>query len=90
VEYPGFHRIWESPQILEIERDPELAAEVRRGNILGIFTNRKVVALLNDPQIRGIFGQEDLEAALNYVLRSREMGRNGVENEFSGAARESQ
>jgi hypothetical protein len=90
VEYPGFHRIWESPQILEIERDPELAAEVRRGNILGVFTNRKVVALLSDPQIRGVFSQEDLEAALNYALRSRELGRNGVENELSGAARESQ
>jgi hypothetical protein len=70
LEYPGFRRIWESPQILEIERDPEIVADVQRGNILGVFTNRKVVALLNDPQIRSIFNQGDLDAALNYALTS--------------------
>jgi Colicin V production protein len=70
LEYPGFRRIWESPQVLEIERDPEIVADVQRGNILGVFTNRKVVALLNDPQIRSIFNQGDLDAALNYALTS--------------------
>jgi hypothetical protein len=64
LEYPGFRRIWESPQVLEIERDPAIVADVQRGNILGVFTNRKVVALLNDPQIRSIFNQGDLDAAL--------------------------
>ena len=67
VEYPGFRRLWESPQILEIERDPEVVANMRRGNLVGVFTNPKVAALLNDPQIRGIFNQRDLDAALNYA-----------------------
>jgi uncharacterized membrane protein required for colicin V production len=68
LEYPGFRRLWESPQILEIERDRELVEDVQRGNIAGVFTNLKVVALLNDPQIRNALNQGDLEAALNYAL----------------------
>jgi hypothetical protein len=39
-----------------------------------VFTNRKVVALLNDPQIRSAFSQGDLDAALNYALTSRGNG----------------
>jgi len=68
LEYPGFRRIWDSPQIVDLERDPQIAATLRSGDILGVLTNRKVVALLNDPQIRSAFTQEDLEAALNYAL----------------------
>jgi Colicin V production protein len=71
LEYPGFRRIWESPQIVELERDPRIVADLQRGDIVGILTNRKVVALLNDPQIRSAFTQGDLEAALNYALTSR-------------------
>jgi hypothetical protein len=67
LEYPGFRQIWERPQILEIERDPEVVTEVQRGNIFGVFTNRKVVALLSDPQIRSVFSQGNLDAALNYA-----------------------
>jgi hypothetical protein len=71
LEYPGFRRILESPQVLELERDPQIAADVKKGNIIGVFTNRKVIALLNDPQIRSAFTQGDLEAALNYALTSQ-------------------
>jgi hypothetical protein len=74
LEYPGFRLILESPQILEIERDPEIIADVQRGNILGVFTNRKVVTLLSDPQIRSVFNEGDLDAALNYALTSRGNG----------------
>ena len=71
LEYPGFRRIWESPQIVELERDPRIVADLQRGDIVGVLTNRKVVALLDDPQIRSAFTQGDLEAALNYALTSR-------------------
>jgi hypothetical protein len=39
-----------------------------------VLTNRKVIALLNDPQIRSAFTQRDLEAALNYALTSQGNG----------------
>ena len=71
LEYPGFRRILESPQALEVERDPQIAADVKKGNIIGVFTNRKVIALLNDPHIQSAFTQGDLEAALNYALTSQ-------------------
>ena len=71
LEYPGFRRILESPQALEVERDPQIAADVKKGNIIGVFTNRKVIELLNDPHIQSAFTQGDLEAALNYALTSQ-------------------
>lgn len=74
LEYPGFRRIWESPQILEIERDPGIVADVKRGNVLGVLTNPKMVALLNDPLVRGVFNQLDMDAALNYALTARDNG----------------
>jgi uncharacterized membrane protein required for colicin V production len=74
LEYPGFRRVLDSPQVLELERDPQIAADMKKGNILGVLTNRKVIALLNDPQIRSAFTQRDLEAALNYALTSQGNG----------------
>jgi len=74
LEYPGFRRLLESPQVLELERDPQVAADMKKGNVLGVLTNRKVIALLNDPQIRSAFTQGDLEAALNYALTSQGHG----------------
>jgi uncharacterized membrane protein required for colicin V production len=74
LEYPGFRRVLDSPQVLELERDPQIAADMKKGNVLGVLTNRKVIALLNDPQIRSAFTQRDLEAALNYALTSQGNG----------------
>jgi uncharacterized membrane protein required for colicin V production len=74
LEYPGFRRVLDSPQVLELERDPQIAADMKKGNVLGVLTNRKVSALLNDPQIRSAFTQRDLEAALNYALTSQGNG----------------
>jgi uncharacterized membrane protein required for colicin V production len=69
LEYPGFNRIWKSPQILEIEGDPQIMEDLKRGNILGVFTNPKIVALLENPQIRSLFTPGNLDAALNYAAR---------------------
>jgi uncharacterized membrane protein required for colicin V production len=74
LEYPGFRRVLDSPQVLELERDPQIAADMKKGNVLGVLTNRKVIALLNDPQIRSALTQRDLEAALNYALTSQGNG----------------
>jgi hypothetical protein len=53
-----------------LERDPEIAADIRRGDIVAILTNRKVIALFDDPQIQSVFTQGDVEAALTYALTS--------------------
>jgi hypothetical protein len=74
LEYPGLRRIWENPQFVELENDPEVAADMKRGDIVSILTNRKVVALFSDPQIQSAFTQGDLQAALNYALTSRANG----------------
>jgi hypothetical protein len=74
LEYPGFRRVLDSPRVLELERDPQIAADMKKGNVLGVLTNRKVIALLNDPEIRSAFTQRDLEAALNYALTSQGNG----------------
>src|SRR5262245_9910986 len=47
LEYPGFRRIWESPRIVDLERDPQIAADLQRRDMVAVLTNRKVVALLN-------------------------------------------
>jgi hypothetical protein len=71
LEFPGFTRLWKSSQILQIERDPEIAEEVQRGDILGVVTNQKIVALLEDPQMRNVFSSANLDAALDYASTSR-------------------
>ena len=67
LDYPGFHRVLQDPKILDLQRDPELFADIQRGNLLGVFSNRKVVALLNDPQLRQVFSLGELKAALDYA-----------------------
>ena len=74
LDYPGFRRVWNNPRIVELARDPEIVADVQRGDIIGVFTNHKILALLDDPQIQSAFTQGDLEAALNYALTSRSNG----------------
>ena len=67
LDYPGFHRVLQDPKILDLQRDPELLADLQSGNLLGVFSNRKVVALLNDPQLRQVFSLGELKAALDYA-----------------------
>jgi hypothetical protein len=74
LEYPGFRQVLESPQVLELKRDPQISADLKKGNIVGVFTNPKVIELLSDPQIQSAFTQGDLEAALNYALTSQGNG----------------
>jgi Colicin V production protein len=63
---------WVNPQIIEMERDPEIVSDLQRGDILAVFTNRKVAALLNDPELRRIFAQGDLDAAFRSASNSRD------------------
>jgi Colicin V production protein len=68
----SLRRIWVDPQIIEIERDPEIVSDLQRGDILAVCTNRKVAALLNDPQLPRVFAQGDLDAASRSSSNSRD------------------
>ena len=85
LEYPGLRRIWVNPQIIEIERDPEIVSDLRRGDILGVFTNRKVAALLKDPQLRKLFdsGRSGCRFPLrvNFARQVRHSSADGKHNQ---------
>ncbi|MBV8352005.1 MAG: hypothetical protein JOZ21_06990, partial [Verrucomicrobia bacterium] len=70
LDYPGFRRVLQDPKIVGLQRDPEILADVQSGNLLGVFANRKVVALLNDSHLRQAFSPAELEAALDYAENS--------------------
>jgi uncharacterized membrane protein required for colicin V production len=50
VERPGFRRM--QPKIAELERDPEIMAAVRRGDIVSLASNPKVIAILGDSELQ--------------------------------------
>ena len=75
LEYPGFRGVSQDPRIVELERDPEILAYVQSGNLLGIFSHRKVVALLSDPHLRKVFSLRELKAALDYAGNSANDGQ---------------
>jgi len=71
LEYPGFRRIFESQQLLALERDPQITADLQKGNLIAVLANRKTLALFNDPQIRRVLTMGNLEGALDYASASR-------------------
>jgi hypothetical protein len=70
LEYPGFRAVLQDPKILDLQRDPEILADMQGGNLLGVFTNRRVVALLNDQHLRQVFSLKELKAALDFAGNS--------------------
>ena len=70
LDYPGFRRVLQDPKIVDLQRDPEILADMQSGNLLGVFANRKVIALLNDSHLRQAFSPAELEAALDYAENS--------------------
>jgi hypothetical protein len=78
LDYPGFRRVLQDPKIADLRSDPEILADLQSGNVLGVFANRKVVALLNDSELRQAFSPSELEAALDYA------GNTASDNENPG------
>jgi uncharacterized membrane protein required for colicin V production len=70
MEYPGFQNVWRDPRMRALQDDPEIQAAARQGNLIALMNNRKVVALMNDPEVRKAFSPEQLQAALDYALKS--------------------
>jgi predicted butyrate kinase (DUF1464 family) len=45
---------------------------MQRGDLLDVFTNPKVIALLTDPEIRGALNQADIGTAFSSAPAERE------------------
>jgi colicin V production protein len=67
LDYPGFRNVSQDPKIVELQRDPELLADIQSGDLLAVISNPKVVALTNDPHLRQVFSLGELKAALDYA-----------------------
>jgi colicin V production protein len=50
IERPGFRRI--QPKVAELQRDPEIMAAVRRGDIVSLASNPKVIAIFKDSELQ--------------------------------------
>jgi len=71
VSYPGTEVISENPRIIALQRDPEIARQVLRGNFLSLLGNPRIVAALNDPGVEAQVRNFALEKALDYALGAR-------------------
>jgi hypothetical protein len=81
VTFPGTRVLSENPRIVALQRDPEIARQVVRGNFVGLLGNPKIVAAVNDPGLEALVRGFELEKALDYALGTGEgaggqIGRN--------------
>ncbi len=72
VGYPGTQVLSRNPRILTLQKDPEIARIVARGNFLQLLGNPKIVAAVNDPDLEKLVRSFELEKALDYALGSNE------------------
>ena len=72
VTYPGTQVLSSNPRIVALQKDPEIAKQVVRGNIMGLLGNPKIVAAVNDPGLESLVRRFELEKALDYALASNE------------------
>jgi hypothetical protein len=68
VTYPGTRVLSQNPKILALQKDPEIARQVGRGNFMGLLGNPKILAAVNDPSLEALVKSFELEKALDYAL----------------------
>ena len=51
-----------------LQKDPEIARQVVRGNYMGLLGNPKILAAVNDPNLEALVKSFELEKALDYAL----------------------
>jgi hypothetical protein len=68
VSYPGTRVLSQNPKIMALQRDPEIARQVGRGNLLGLLGNPKIMEAVNDPGLEVLVRDFELEKALDYAL----------------------
>lgn len=68
VTYPGTRVLSQNPKIVALQKDPEIARQVGRGNFMGLLGNPKILAAVNDPNLEALVKSFELEKALDYAL----------------------
>jgi hypothetical protein len=68
VNFPGTRLLSENPKIVALQKDPEIARQVVRGNYMGLLGNPKILAAVNDPNLEALVKSFELEKALDYAL----------------------
>jgi len=74
VTYPGTRVLSENPRIVALQKDPEIARQVVRGNFVGLLGNPKIVAAVNDPDLEALVRSFELEKALDFALAGNASG----------------
>jgi uncharacterized membrane protein required for colicin V production len=76
VTYPGTRILSENPKIVALQKDPEIARQVVRGNFVGLLGNPKILAAVSDPNLESLVKNFELEKALDYALAAPPATRN--------------
>jgi hypothetical protein len=76
VAYPGTQVLSENPKIVALQKDPEIARQVVRGNFVGLLGNPKILAAVSDPNLESLVKSFELEKALDYALNAPPPARN--------------
>jgi hypothetical protein len=76
VTYPGTQVLSQNPKIVALQRDPEIARQVGKGNFVGLLANPKIVAAVNDPGLESLVRGFELEKALDYALAGNQGRQN--------------
>lgn len=69
LSFPGARELGERPEILALRDDPEIARNVREGQLLLLLKNEKIVKAANDPKTAALLQKFDLEKALDHALK---------------------
>ena len=68
VSYLGTKVLSQNPRIVALQKDPEIARQVGKGNYVGLLGNPKILAAVSDPSLEALVKSFELEKALDYAL----------------------
>lgn len=68
LTFPGAIEIAQRPEIHRLRDNPEIAAALEKRNYLSLLNNREIAKVVNDPAIKALISDFDLNAALDHAL----------------------
>jgi hypothetical protein len=69
LAYPGAKSLTEHPKFIAIRDDPNITQDLIDQKFFALLTNKNIVSVANDPELRGLFMQFEFEKALDYALQ---------------------
>ena len=74
LNFPGAQPLITNPKMIELRDDPEIAKQIKSGDIMGLLKNRHVISVANDPELHEMLKKFELEKALDYSLNTSQKG----------------